>query len=159
MMPRGIFSQLPLFQGFSQAQLDLLRPHFIPCDCYTDTVLFEQGDRAAYLFIVVSGDVTIFYKPEDAPSITLTSVQPGGVVGWSAVLGNRFYTSSAVCSTYSQMLRVRGEDLRIICLDHPELGILILDRLASVIAERLHSSHEQIVALLKQGLGSKTVTL
>ena len=121
-------------------------------------MLFEQGDRAKYLFIVVSGDVTVLYKPEDAPSITLTSVQPGGVVGWSAVLGNRFYTSGAVCSTYSQILRVSGGDLRTICEDYPDLGILILERLASVIAERLHSTHEHIVALLKQGMGSKTVT-
>ncbi|MGD9092604.1 MAG: cyclic nucleotide-binding domain-containing protein [Anaerolineales bacterium] len=157
-MPQEIFDLLPLFHGFSQAQLDLLRPLFIPCDCYTDTVLFEQGERARYLYIVVSGDVAILYKPEDAPSISLTSVQPGGVVGWSAVLGNRFYTSSAVCSAYSQMLRVSGEDLRVICKDYPELGILILERLASVIAERLHSSRDQIIALLKEGLGSKTET-
>lgn len=157
-MPRDIFGQLPLFQGFSQAQLTILRPLFIPCDCYTDTVLFEQGDRAKYLFIVVSGEVTVVYKPDDAPSITLTSVQPGGVVGWSAVLGNRYYTSGAVCSTYSQMLHVSGEDLRTICEDYPDLGILILERLAGVIAERLHSTHDHIVALLKQGLGSKAVT-
>ena len=157
-MPQYIFDRLPLFYGFSRTQLDLLRPLFIPCDCYTDTVLFQQGDRAEFLYIVVSGNVTVRYKPEDAPSITLTNIEPGGVVGWSAVLGNRFYTSGAVCSTYSQMLSVRGEDLREICEQYPELGILILERLASVIAERLHSTHEHIVALLVQGLGTKSET-
>ena len=155
-MPGDIFDQLPFFEGLSPDQLELLRPLFIPCDCYSGTVLFEQGDLAADLFIVIVGEVTIEHKPDDAPPITITRVRPGGVVGWSAALGNREYTSSAICSTYSQMLRVRGADLRNLCEQHPDTGILILERLAAVIAERLSNTHDQVMALLQQGLGNGT---
>ncbi|MGW8249787.1 MAG: Crp/Fnr family transcriptional regulator, partial [Anaerolineales bacterium] len=117
-------------------------------------VLFEQGDFAEYLYLVVNGEVTIRYKPEDGAPITITRVRAGGVVGWSAALGNRQYTSGAVCSDYTQMLRVRGRDLKHLCEEHPETGILILERLAWVIAERLRHTHEQVVELLKQGIGS-----
>ena len=153
-MPRDIFDQLPLFEGLHPTQLELLRPLFIPCDCYSDTVLFTQGDPAEYLFVVVIGEVIIQHKPEDGPPITVTRVNPGGVVGWSAALGNRTYTSSAVCTVYSQMLRVRGEDLRILCEQYPDTGILILERLATVIAERLRNTHDQVMDMLKQGLGN-----
>ena len=50
------------------------------------------------------------------------------------------------------MLRVRGSDLRTLCQEHPDTGILILDRLATVIAQRLKNTHEQVITLLKQGL-------
>ena len=153
-MPGDRFDQLPLFDGLTPAQLELLRPLFIPCDCYSESVLFNQGDPAEYLYIVVVGEVTIQHKPDDGPPITITRVRPGGVVGWSAVLGNREYTSGAVCSVYSQMLRVRGEDLRILCEQHPETGILILERLATVIAKRLRNTHDQVMNLLKEGMGT-----
>lgn len=152
-MPSDRFDQLPFFDGLTTTQRDRLRPLFIPCDCYTDSILFNQGDLAEHLYIVVVGEITIIHKPDDGPPINITRVRPGGVVGWSAVLGNREYTSSAVCSGYSQMLRVSGEDLRILCEQHPDTGILILERLATVIAERLRNTHEHVMDLLVEGMG------
>ena len=151
-MSGDVFEQLPFFHDLSAAQLGLIRPMFIPCDRHTGSVLFEQGDSAEYLYLVICGEVTIHYKPEDGPTMPIARVHSGGVAGWSAVLGNRQYTSQAVCSDYTQLLRVRGRDLRHLCEDYPETGILVLDRLAWVIAERLHNTYEQVIVLLKQGL-------
>lgn len=52
------------------------------------------------------------------------------------------------------MLIVPGEDLKKFRQNHPETGILILKRLAAVVAERFKSSamHEQVVALLEHAL-------
>lgn len=151
-MPDDILEQLPLFEGINPAQRTLLRQIFVPVDCYADTMLFEQGDPAEYLYLVVGGEVVVNFKPDDGPAITVARVQPGGVVGWSAALGSRLYTSRAECAVYTQMLRVRGTDLRKLCEQNPETGLLILDRLATVIAERLSSTHKQVVALLELGL-------
>lgn len=153
-MSGDVFEQLPFFHDLSVAQIGTLRSMFIPCERYTGSVLFEQGDPAEYLYLIVSGEVTIYYKPDDGPTMPIARVRSGGVVGWSAVLGNRQYTSEAVCSEYTQMLRVRGRDLRHLCEDNPETGILVLDRLAWVIAERLHNTYEQVMILLKQGLNN-----
>lgn len=144
--------QLPLFEGISLAQRSLLRPIFVPCDFYPNTPIFEQGDPAEFLYIVVSGEVVVNYKPDDGPPITVARVQPCGVVGWSAALGSRAYTSRAECSVYTQMLRVRGSDLRKLCMEHPDVGTIILDRLATVIAQRLSNTHEQVLTLLEMGL-------
>ncbi len=152
-MATDFFDRLPLiFGGLNSQQLDVLRPLFIPVECFSGTVLFEQGDPAEYLFLVVSGEVVIRYKPDDGPAITVARVHPGSVVGWSAALGNPAYTSGAVCETYTQMLRVRGYDLRLLCNADPDVGFLILERLAKVIAERLRKGQDQILALLLQGL-------
>ena len=152
LMPKDVFDRLPLFQDLNPDQREILRPLFIPCDCYGDTVLFQQGDDAEDLYLVVGGEVLISYKPEDGPPITVARVGPGGVVGWSAALGNRVYTSSAVCTIYTQMLRVCGEDLRDLCRQDSDIGVIVLDRLATVIAERLRHTHDQVISLLRQGL-------
>lgn len=159
MMPGDPFPNIPVFAGFSEQQLMLLRPLFAPVDAYAGEALFEQGDAARYLYLVVSGEVTIRYKPEDGPALIVTRVRTGGVVGWSAALGSRSYTSGAICEVYSQLLRVSGPDLRSLCAEHPETGALLLDRLASIIAARLRRTHEQVIALLKQGLRSNFASI
>jgi CRP-like cAMP-binding protein len=151
-MPNDVFNQLPLFQGLSPEQMDILRPLFVAYDCHAGTVLFDQNEPALYLYLVASGEATIRYKPDDGQDITIARVRAGGIVGWSAVIGRRLYTSAAVCTQYSQLLRVRGSDLQALCDQHSEIGLLILDRLADAIGERLNNTHPQVRAILENGL-------
>lgn len=151
-MDAEVVKTLFLFEGLSEAQRALLEPLFVPCDYDEGMVLFEQGDPADFIYIVLMGEVLISYKPDDAPSITVARVQPGSIVGWSAAIGSRYYTSGAVCTIFTQLLRLRGNDLRKLCSSYPEFGGLILDRLATVIAERLHSTHDLVMSLLSMGM-------
>jgi CRP-like cAMP-binding protein len=152
-MPEYEFDQLSLFRDLTPAQLDLIRPLFVACECHPGTVIFDQGEPAIFPYLITSGEVVIRYQPEDDhENIIVTHVRDGGLVGWSAVIGRRFYTSAAVCSQYTRMLRVRGSDLQAMCEQHPDPGLCILDRLATMVAERVHGGHPQIVALLEIGL-------
>jgi CRP-like cAMP-binding protein len=152
LMDASSYTDLFLFKDLIPKQLELLCPLFFPCEFFADTQLFEQGDPAEHLFAVVSGEVVVNFKPDDGPSIVVARVQPGSIVGWSAALGSRHYTSSAVCTTHTHLLRVKGDDLRRLCIQHPETGSVFLDRLATVIAERLHSTHDLVLSLLQLGL-------
>jgi CRP/FNR family cyclic AMP-dependent transcriptional regulator len=147
-----VFPSLFLFRDLTPEHLSVLQPLFIPCEFTADTVLFVQGDPADYLFAVVSGEVVVNFKPDDGPVITVARVKTGSIVGWSAALGSRRYTSSAECTAYTQLLRVRGDDLRRLCMQHPDTGAIFLDRLATVMAERLHSTHDLVFSLLQLGL-------
>jgi CRP-like cAMP-binding protein len=151
-MNGDVFSKLALFQGLDARQTMRLRSLFVPIDVYAQDKIFTQDAPAEALFVVVTGEVIVNFKPYDGPVITIARVHPGGVVGWSAALGSRSYTSSAEAVTYSQLLRVRGSDLRALYLLTPELGELILDRLASLIAERLRNTHAQVLTMLRNGL-------
>lgn len=147
-----IFQRSPFFANLSTQQLALLKPLFMPSRCKEGDLLFEQGGVADLLYLVVHGEVIVRYKPEDGPEIVVARVKRGGIVGWSAALGSRHYTSGAICGADSELLCVRGADLRRLCNQYPETGIVVLERLADVIAERLHSTHNEVVVLLRQGL-------
>lgn len=146
--------QIALFEGMTLPQLELLRPLFIDFECYEGTVLFEQGELAEFIYLVVSGEAVIQYKPDDGPAITVARVRPGGLVGWSALIGRRVYTSAVACAADSRFLRVRGADLQKLCEEHPETGGLLLERLANAVAERLRNTHPQVLTLLESGLRS-----
>lgn len=151
-MSEILFDQISLFDGLKASQRALLQPLFKPCHCETDQIIFHQGDRAEYLYVVVEGEVSIEYKPDDGPVLPVTRVTAGRVFGWSAVLGSESYTSRAICLSDSALLRVRGVDLKSLCDKYPDTGILILENLAAVIAERLRGTHTQVVDLLRYGL-------
>jgi len=151
-MNASLFDRFPLFQELTPEQSSLVRPLFSAGNETSGSLLFEQGELAERLYLVVEGEVIIRFKPEDGPAILIARVRAGGVVGWSAVLGNPTYTSTAVCTSDCETLFLRGQDLRIFCEQHPDTGSLLLNRLAGIVAERLRASHEQVIALLEQGI-------
>ena len=124
----------------------------MPCNCHPGTVIFEQGDPADYLYLVVSGEVLIRYKPEDGPPINVTRVRDGGVFGWSAIIKRRKYTSSVECSVQTQLLRVSSAELQYLCEQYPETGTIVLDRLVAIVAKRLQATSPEMYTLLESSL-------
>ncbi len=150
------YNHLAFFTGLSTVEIQLLAPLFTPQTWVAGTVVFEQGDCAEYLYLVVSGELTIRYKPDDGPIMTLTRIQPGGIFGWSAAMGNPTYTSAAVCTLDSEVLRIRGVDLRMLCEKHPQSGEVILNRLSAIIAERQRSQQGRVNSMLTNGMRQQT---
>lgn len=142
----------PLFRDLTSEQLGHLVDLFDREALQAETVIFAQGDAAERLYVLLSGHVSIRFKPHDGELLTVTEVEAGGVFGWSAALGRRSYTSCAICTETGEALSIRGADLRRLCEHHPDTGVIILERLAEVIAERLRSTHEQVVDLLRLGI-------
>lgn len=115
-------------------------------------MIFTQGAPADKLYVLISGTVEIRFKPHDGEQLTVTVVQNEGVFGWSSALGRSTYTSCAVSTSDCEALSIEGRTLRELCDRHPQTGIIILERLAEVIAERLRNTHAQIVELLKESM-------
>jgi CRP/FNR family transcriptional regulator, cyclic AMP receptor protein len=152
LMPVSSFDCLPLFHDLPAHEREQIRAIFTPCSCYAGSTLFEQGAPAENLYLVVEGEVLVRFKPEDGPTIIVARIRSEGVVGWSAVLGSPSYTSEAVCATNSELLQVSGVTLREFCIRQPEIGSLVLERLAVVISERMRNTHTYVMTLLEQGL-------
>jgi CRP-like cAMP-binding protein len=147
--------QLILFKDLTPAQREQIRHLFSPCAMPTGVNLFEQGDQADFLFILLDGEVVVNFKPEDGPELTVARIHPQEVIGWSAALGSGSYTSSAICTQDCQMLRVRSEDLRRLYERKPETGVVVLECLAAGIADRLRSAQPQVLALLEKGMSAR----
>ena len=152
-MSKNSIQRIGIFKGFDRAQLEKMQTLFVSCQEGQGSLLFSQGAFADHFYILVDGEVEIRYKPEDGPEISVTRVRGEGIVGWSAVLGNQTYSSSAVCETGCEMLQVDSSDLHDFCVTYPETGKIIIERLAELIAERLRNTHHEVISLMEQGLG------
>ena len=149
-----IFDNIAILEGMNDAQRSLLKQYVVLCNCADGEVIFEQGKPAEFLYIVAQGEVAIQFKPDDGPALVVSRLEAGEVFGWSAAFGSGQYTSSAVCSQASILLRMRGEDLKELRENHPKTGILVLERLATSVLQRINNPtyHAQVMAFLEHGL-------
>ncbi len=114
----------------------------------------HAGHTADIIYILLKGKVGC-YKPYDGPEITVAHIEPGGVFGWSAALGRRNYSSAAITTTDVEVFCLSRDRLVEIYQQDPETGIILLETLAGGIAKRLNSTHEQILAILTQGMKTR----
>jgi len=150
------FSTLPLFEDLSDTQIAFLMPLFSICEFTAGDKIFNQGDVALNICVIMEGEVDICFKPDDGEMITVAHIERNGVFGWSAAFGSGIYTSGAVATTKLKLICVNGADLKKLNEDHPKTGILILDRLADIVGQRLVRTNargrNQLKAMLEFGL-------
>lgn len=145
--------RLSIFNGLDEQQTLQLAGLLEICRFPEDCTIFEQGQEADFVYIALKGEVLIRYKPYDGPTLTVARILPDGIFGWSAVIGTPIYTSAAITTIASEVYRISGQKLQALCSQYPETGVIIIERLASVVAERLSIMHDHIRRILNNGIG------
>ncbi len=151
-MLKGDLVKLSILQGLNRDQLDLLEPLVEVCTFPAGSTLFAQGQEATHLYLITRGTIEVRFKPYDGPPLTVSRMGTGDVCGWSSALGRDVYTSSAIATDTSEAYCISGAALHDLCEQHPDAGVVILEKLASAIAERLENTHAQIMSILSQGM-------
>ena len=109
-----------------------------------DTVLFEMGEKAEYLYILVEGTVNLVIK--NGGSLVYSLTEPGEVFGWSSMVDPGLYTASGVCSSDLKVVRIKKEKLYKLFDLHPDVGFKILKRLGSVFSKRLSNAYRDLLS-------------
>ena len=144
-----------IFEDLNEKMINLLTPLFEVFSCQPGTVIFQQGDRAEYLYLVIDGKVDMSFKPYDGNPMTISHIDKGELFGWSAVVGSNTYTSTAMAIEGVKAYRIHGSDLLRFCREHPEAGKDILERLADGVSSRWKDAHKQVQSILFQGINEK----
>lgn len=143
---------LPAFEDLNDEYMGVLKPLFEPFSCAAGSVVLQQGAPADYLYLILEGAVEMSFKPDDGTPITVSHVEKGSWFGWSAVVGSRKYTSSAIAIEDLEAIRIHGNELRKLCLEQPEAGKVVLERLASNVSSRWKDAHKQVKSILAKGM-------
>lgn len=152
-------TQFDIFKGLKSSQIEQLKPLMNFCSFSKDMVIFEQGNKAEYIYILVKGEVAISYKPYDGQPIIVARIHPGNVFGWSSALNRDTYSSAALSVIESEAIRIHGTSLQTLCEICPNTGAIFLDRLAGVISDRIRHTHHEILALLSNGINTDSECL
>ena len=114
------YEHLPIFNGLSHIELDLLDSFMELQPFDSNQLIFEQGSKVTFIYILLNGEVTIHYKPYDGPTLIVANIQPGEVFGWSAIVGREEYTSKANAVLPSLTYRITAQNVKLICNQYPD---------------------------------------
>ncbi|MCA9704399.1 MAG: cyclic nucleotide-binding domain-containing protein [Myxococcales bacterium] len=112
-----------------------------------DAVIFEAGDPATELRLVVSGRVALSFQHPGTPVRTLGSVSRGDLLGWSALREGGHWTLGARTTKPTRCLTFPGEELRALCEHDHAFGYCLMRYAFEVVAQRLADARVQLLDL------------
>ena len=107
--------------------------------------LVREGAPAREFLLLVSGKVALEMVTPERPRLTIQTVGPGEVVGWSWLVPPRRWTLDGRVLKTTVAFEVDGDALRRSLETHPAAGYRFLSRLLPVIAERLENTRLQLL--------------
>jgi CRP-like cAMP-binding protein len=131
----------PLFADLPEDDLARLAALAEEIACAAGNTLFKEGEAARYLYILLSGKVSIQVQPISVTQpITILSLStPGQLVGWSGFMPPSYYTATAFCLEDTRLLAFDGAAFNRILDDDPARGLMVMRRIAGVISQRLRT--------------------
>ncbi|MBX3274354.1 MAG: cyclic nucleotide-binding domain-containing protein [Sandaracinaceae bacterium] len=106
--------------------------------------IFEEGDPAGDLYVVLDGRITLSVRIPGEPERSILSLREGELLGWSALLGRKRVATARVVLP-SQVLRLRRSELLELCeMDH-DIGYVIMRQAFEEMADRLLATRLQLL--------------
>ncbi|CAB5125401.1 hypothetical protein D3OALGA1CA_2864 [Olavius algarvensis associated proteobacterium Delta 3] len=128
-------NETEFFKGIDPEVMDKITAIYSVEDCPRETVLFDKGEDAKFIFILKEGTVNLVIKNGGTFAIPLSN--PGEVFGLSSLVEGGVYIASGVCATDSKVVRIERDRLNEIFAQHPDVGLVLVKRLGAVLTEKL----------------------
>jgi len=114
------------------------------------THLLREGATTEDLSILLSGRVALRMLVPERGMVTILTVEPGDLVGWSALVPPHRATSECVAVEPAVLLAFRGEDLRATLRTDHALAASVYPRVLQAVARRLAATRFQLLDLFSQ---------
>jgi CRP-like cAMP-binding protein len=110
-------------------------------------VMFQEGDPATKLNIIVKGEVDIQYMLGNGECRTVDTLVDGDLLCWSALIEPYKVTANGIARKETHLVAIDGEKLRALCAKDPGLGYRLLTQVAKLLAHRLEGARVQLASL------------
>lgn len=108
-------------------------------------LLYNEGDLGDILYLIEEGLVSVETHVPGRGRVTIFTVGPGQLLGWSAFFPHKRKTASSRALKATRAIAISTPQLRQVCRTECDLGYAILWRIAEVIADRLKATRLQLI--------------
>ena len=149
MLAPEILRAFPFFAGLSEAELKSLSIIANKVSFQRGDLIFKEDDPARALYVLIDGwvDVVVNTDAQGKQHELVTTLSPGEILGWSALVDPFTYTGSAVCASPVEAIDFNGADLLGLFELDPKLCCVIMRKVCQATADRLRATRLQMVSL------------
>ncbi len=148
-MERSTLSGLAFTEGLEPDQLDRIAGIASPVRWDAGETVFREGDPDSLLYVVREGRVAIEVAVPGRGRVTILTVGPGEVFGWSALFHPRPKTASARTVEATTAIALDAPGLQELCDADTRLGYVLARRILDVVAERLKATRMQLLDIYR----------
>lgn len=139
--------QHPFFEGLDTSVADLVagcahNVHFHPGEH-----LFREGEPADAFYVVRHGRVSLEVRGAAGPAVVVDTVHDDDVIGWSWLVPPHRWMFDAVATEQTSAISFDGACLRDKATADPAVGYALLQRVVTVMADRVQSARVRLVDL------------
>ena len=124
-------------RGLEEPHLEKLAALASLRECPEGAVLFREGDDSRFIFVLLSGEITLEVKQDQQGATAVYAAGPGELLGWSPVLGRHAMTATARAVTPCRLAVLDGARVADVCREDPAFGVAFLRELALTVSDRL----------------------
>lgn len=141
----------PFVHGMKPEHVRILADSAMEIRINAGEPIFNIGDLANRFYLIFDGQVAIESRNVDAPPVTIQTLGPGDVLGWSWLFPPFYWNYDAraiepvrAVFFYGTRLRERAETDR-------DFGYELMKRVSQVMLQRLHSTRHRLLELAPKG--------
>lgn len=106
--------------------------------CYpSNYVLFKEGEDGKILYLLIDGDVEIFYTTDKDDLHKVDTVSSEEIVGCSAMVPPFVYTATVQALNDVEVLEIGTQELRQLIDQDPQLGLKFQEYLIQILSDRI----------------------
>ena len=148
--------KVQILQGLNHGQLAEIIKYCREAEFQAGSKLFEQGEDAVYLWIVLEGQVDLRFDVAGSTSSeanTISSISEAGAFGWSSFTSPNKYRLSGYCAGKPcKLIKVEREGLRQLFEKDPDMGYAVISNVAAVVGTRFHEFQDEAARLRGQDI-------
>jgi len=113
-------------------------------------VLMREGEPHDFLGLLLAGRLALRLRVPERGPVTILTVEPGDLVGWSALVPPYRATSTVVALADSEVANFEGTRLRAALADDDSLAAEFYPLILDAVARRLEGTRLQLLDLFSQ---------
>lgn len=138
-----------IFGGLREDELTAIAMIAEECAYPDGSVVFQEGEHAAHLYILTAGNIDLVYeihRPGGVDTTYVGSIATGEPFGISAFVDPQVFTATARAQGTVKTIAVDAAALRALAEVDCRLGYVIMRQIAVALAERLNFARVQLAA-------------
>jgi CRP-like cAMP-binding protein len=149
MVTFGDLRNIFLLGNLTDTMLGKILP-FVQMRLFSDgSKIFREGEKADYFYMLIKGKIVLEMKISEKISASLGSIKKGGSLGWSALLEDPAYTSTAICVEPCEIMAISGNKFQELMERDHEMRHGVMKIVIGILKRRLERRTDQFLKVIE----------
>jgi CRP/FNR family transcriptional regulator len=155
MARQGGVEETELFKTLGPERLGRIRSHLKLQPYWPREYLYFEGQPAAHLWVVRSGEVRTVKAGRSGRVMTLEHLRPGDIFGVASILNGGAYTDTAEGMVQGEVWRLPGRVVLRVLGEEPD----IVRELLAIVSRRLENAHDRLCSFAHDSVPARIARL